>query len=145
MLPRGNSRHGGPGMVDLAVAWTELGAVGDGAIPIRVSRNAVVTVACTDAIRAQQIRAGSEDLLGLLELASGVKLTRMDVVVADHALQIPHFERPAPREIPGASLRAAEQVVSGFAADVTDPDLRDAITRAATVAIARTWDEKGAK
>jgi len=145
MLPRWKSTQAVGGTVDLAAAWTELGPLGDGAIPIRVSRNAVVTIACTDATRAQQIRAASDDLLGQLEAASGVKLTRMDVVVADHALQIPVFERAEVREIPEASLRAAEQAASGFAAGVSDPDLRDAIMRAATAAIARTWAEKGAK
>jgi hypothetical protein len=145
MLPRWNAQQRSAGTVDLAAAWGELGADGAGAIPIRVSRNAVVTVACIDAMRAQQIRATSEDLLDRLATATGVTLTRMDVVVADHAVTIPDFAGPVPREIPESARRAARQVVEGFAGEVTDPELRDAIARAAAGSIARTWDEKGAK
>jgi hypothetical protein len=132
------------GTVDLAAAWHELGRDGAHAIPTRISRNGVLTVACTDAMRAQQIAAAADDLLDRLRRLTGASLTRLDTVIADHALQMPEFdELTPPAPIAESSRRAAREVADGFAAEVADLDIRDAIARAAANAIARSWDKKG--
>lgn len=128
---------------DLAAAWRQLGRHGAGAIPIRVSRNGVVIVACADAMRAQQISADADRLQEELARIAGISITRIDTVIADHAVRLPDFgPSPAP-PVSGAALRAAEQVAEGMTVGIEDPELRAAITRAAAASIARRWDAIG--
>jgi hypothetical protein len=142
-LPRYRGASTGAGKIDLAAAWRELGSRGAGAIPIRVSRNGVVTVACADAMRAQQIQADADDLRAGLERLAGISLTRLDTVIADHAVQLPDFSPTAPPEVSPAARKAAIEAAEGMTAGIDDPALRDAITRAAAGSIARRWDEMG--
>lgn len=142
-MARWRRRAGGPkGDADLVAAWRELGAEGAGAVPTRVSRNGVVTVACADAMRAQQITSASEELIARLSRMTGAPLTRLDTVIADHAVEFPVPEQAPPAPIPEDALRAAREVAEGLSAEITDADVRDAVARAAARAIARTWDRK---
>ena len=131
------------GHADLGAAWRQLGPRAAGAIPIRVSRNGVVTLACADAIRAQQIQADADHLQAELGRIAGVSITRLDTVIADHALALPEFAPRPPQPVSPAAQKAAEQVAEGITAGIDDPDLRDAIARAAAGAIARQWDQQG--
>lgn len=128
--------------VDLAAAWQEVGPQGAGAIPIRCSRNGVVTVACIDAARAQEVSAQSDDLLAALARFSGASLTGLRVVVADHAVVIPSFTSPPVRAASSEATHAAREAAEGMTIGIEDNQLRDAIMRAATSSLARRWDEK---
>jgi hypothetical protein len=132
------------GTVDLVAAWHELGQDGAGAIPTRVSRNGVLTVACTDAARAQHLAASADDLLDRLRHLTGASLTRLDTVIADHALVMPNPYQapPTPPPITDATRQAAEEAAAGMSSEITDPDIRDVVARAAAEAIARSWDRK---
>ena len=133
----------GTGPADLGAAWCAIGPRAAGAIPIRASRNGVVTLACADAMRAQQIRADADYLQAELSRIAGVSITRIDTVIADHALKLPEFDRTLPVPVSPAALKAAEQAAEGMTAGIDDAELRDAITRAAAAAIARSWDQQG--
>jgi hypothetical protein len=113
-------------------------------MPIRVSRNGVVTVACADAMRAQQIQADADQLRTELGRIAGVSVTRLDTVIADHAVQLPEFDVPATPEVSAAAQKAAMEAAQGMTAGIEDPELRDAIARAAAGCIARRWDQKRA-
>jgi hypothetical protein len=132
------------GTVDLVAAWQELGSDGAGAVPTRVSRNGVLTIACADAIRAQQLAAASDDLLDRLRHLTGAPLTRLDTVIADHALVMPDQYQPPipPPPIADATRQAAEEAAAGMSSEITDPDIREAVARAAAEAIARSWDRQ---
>jgi len=127
------------GHADLGAAWRELGPRAAGAMPIRVSRNGVVTLACADAVRAQQIQADADHLLEELSRIAGVSITRLDTVIADHALELPEFAARPAEPVSPAAQRAAEHVAEGITAGIDDPDLREVIARAAAGAIARQW------
>jgi hypothetical protein len=145
IVGRWRSRSRPSGDADLVAAWSELGADGAGAVPTRVSRNGVVTVACRDAMRAQQISSGAEDLLDRLRRLTGAPLTRLDTVIADHAIVYPVPEAPPqPPPLSDAALRAADEAAAGMSADIEDPDVRDAVARAAARAIARSWERSNA-
>jgi hypothetical protein len=141
LLPRWRDSAPRTQQVDLAAAWLELGAPGAGAIPIRCSRNGVVTVACTDAARAQEISAQSDDFLASLARLAGASLTGLRVVVADHAVNIPSFGLPDTQPASAAATRAAREAAEGITTDIEDEQLRDAIMRAAAAALARQWDK----
>lgn len=131
------------GPADLGAAWCAIGPRAAGAIPIRVSRNGVVTLACADAMRAQQIQADADFLLAELRRSAGVSIARIDTVIADHALKLPESDPPSAGPVSPAALKAAEQAAEGITAGIDDAELRDAITRAAAAAIARRWDQQG--
>jgi hypothetical protein len=106
-----------------------------------VSRNGVVTIACADAMRAQQILSDADDLRTELSRLAGVSLTRLDPIIADHAVVLPEFDAPPPQEISPAAQKAATEAAQGMTAGIEDPALRDAVARAAAGAIARRWDQ----
>ncbi len=143
LLPRIPAAPGGTGHVDLVAAWRQLGARAVAAIPIRMSRNGVVTIACSDAMRAQQIQADADDLREELSRLAGISITRLDTVIADHAVQLPEFEAPPARPVSEQVRDAAAQVAEGMTAGIEDPELRDVLARAAAGAIARRWDQEG--
>lgn len=109
-----------------------------------MSRNGVITVACADAMRAHQIRADADFLQAELSRIAGVSVTRIDTVIADHALVMPTFDEPEPEPIAPAAQAAADQVAEGMTAGIEDPELRDVIARAAAASIARQWDQRRA-
>lgn len=142
LLPRWRESAPRTQHIDLTAAWLEMGPRAAGAIPIRCSRNGVVTVACIDAARAQEIAAQSEDLLAELARFSGASLTGLRPVVADHAVNIPSFASPLTRPASPAATRAAREAAEGMTMDIEDEQLRDVMTRAAASFLARRWDEK---
>ncbi len=94
-------------------------------------------------MRAQQIQADADYLQAELSRIAGVSITRIDTVIADHALKLPEFDRTLAAPVSPAALKAAEQAAEGMTAGIDDTALRDAITRAAAAAIARSWDQQG--
>jgi hypothetical protein len=99
----------------------------------------VVTVACTDAGRAQEVAARSGELAVALAREAGVAVTGLRVVIADH-VQPPSSAppRPVPPPEPGADARAA---ASGIAGSVEDAELRGYLERAAALSLDRRWRE----
>lgn len=140
LLPRIRSAPARADHTDLAAAWRELGPTGAGAIPLRMSRNGVVTVACADAMHAQRVASDGDHLREELSRIAGISVTRIDTVIADHALRLPEFDQPPVPPVSPDALHAAEQVAEGLTAGIDDPELRDVITRAAASSIARAWD-----
>lgn len=129
------------GEADLVAAWRELGPRGSGALPIRCSRNGVLTVACSDAGRAQEVAADAERLLSELAHLTGARLVRLHTVVADHALRLPTFEAPTRPPAPSpAAQAAAADAAQGITAQVEDERLRSALAEAVAAALARRWD-----
>lgn len=138
--PSGRTRAAGPpaGMDTLAEAWAAVaGRDADRSLPIRRTRNGVVTVACADAGTAQSVAARADILADALGIATGEPVRGIRAVVADHALPVRPPRRPDPPAPPGADARA---VAEGIAASVDDEVLRDLIARAAAFSLQRTWE-----
>jgi hypothetical protein len=121
-------------------AWPD--ATGPGTVnhayPIRRSRAGVVTVACADAVWAQELDMRTDELMermaALLDNPDAVAGLRF--VVADHAIPTPE-EAPAPRvplppPDPAAVARARDATRA-----IEDPELRDLVTRAAARSLER--------
>lgn len=131
------------GQADLGAAWRAIGPRAAGAIPIRLSRTGVVTLACADAMRAQQIHADADHLQAELSRIAGISVARLDTVIADHALELPEFATRPVDPVSPAAQKAAEQAAEGMTVGIDDPELRAVIARAAAGAIARRWDRQG--
>ncbi len=126
--------------VDLVAAWQALGQIGAGAIPVSCSRNGVVTIACRDGFRAQELMSRSDQLLQQLSQASGVDLTGLRTVIADHAVHIPEVDGPPRRPEPSPQAKAAAfGVAQGVTEDVDDPKLRELMIRAMADSLAQQW------
>ena len=134
------TRSGDSVLASVRAAWPE--ATGPGTVnhayPIRRSRAGVVTVACADAVWAQELDARGEEIeerLGEI-IGDPSAVAGLRFVVADHALPAPD-PGPAPRDpLPPpdpAAVQRAEQVTR----DIEDPALRDLVTRAAARALER--------
>jgi hypothetical protein len=98
----------------------------------------VVTVACADAVWAQELDMRTDELMermaALLDNPDAVAGLRF--VVADHAIPTPE-EAPAPRvplppPDPAAVARARDATRA-----IEDPELRDLVTRAAARSLER--------
>lgn len=126
------------GMETLTAAWRAVaGRDAAGSLPLRRTRNGIVTVACADAGIAQALSAREDDLVDALRAATGEQVRGLRCVVADHALPPAEDAPPPPPRPPGAQASA---VAEGLVASVEDPALRAAIARAAARSIQRTWD-----
>lgn len=137
---RAFTRAGDSVLSSVRAAWPE--ATGPGTVnhayPIRRSRAGVVTVACSDAVWAQEMDMRRDEiamrLAALLDDPDAVAGLRF--VVADHA--IPQADPgPPPRRIPPPPdpdvVARAEEVTR----DIDDPDLRALVTRAAARSLER--------
>jgi hypothetical protein len=127
-------------LASVRAAWPE--ATGPGTVnhayPIRRSRAGVVTVACADAVWAQELDMRTDELMQRLAdiMGDADAVAGLRFVVADHA--IPAAEqapvRPDPPPPPGpdslARARAATEAID-------DPELRDLVTRAAARSLER--------
>lgn len=137
---RAFARPGDSVLSSVRAAWPE--ATGPGTVnhayPIRRSRAGVVTVACSDAVWAQEMDMRRDEialrLAALLDDPDAVAGLRF--VVADHAIP-PSDTGPPPRRIPPApdpdAVARAEQATR----DIEDPDLRALVTRAAARSLER--------
>lgn len=137
---RAFTRAGDSVLSSVRASWPE--ATGPGTVnhayPIRRSRAGVVTVACSDAVWAQEMDMRHDEiamrLAALLDDPDAVAGLRF--VVADHA--IPQVDPgPPPRRIPPPPdpdvVARAEEVTR----DIDDPDLRALVTRAAARSLER--------
>lgn len=128
-------------LTSVRAAWPEASGPGtvNHAYPIRRSRAGVVTVACTDAVWAQELDMRTDELLDRLGriLGDPDAVAGLRFVVADHAIPEPDpGPRPA-RDLPPPapdSMAAAEAMVTG----IDDPELRDLVARAAARSIDRS-------
>jgi hypothetical protein len=111
---------------------------------VRRTRAGVLTVACSDAAWAHELRMRSQELLERVTAAcpdAGVAGLRF--VVADHVAveRAPEAPPPAPPPAPTAAQRAAARAA---AAGLADERLRDLVARAAAAsAAARTGPPSG--
>ena len=134
------TRAGDSVLTSVRAAWPE--ATGPGTVnhayPIRRSRAGVVTVACSDAVWAQEMDMRRDEiadrLAALLDDPDAVAGLRF--VVADHAIPGPD-PGPRPRGVPPPpdpdAVARAEQATSA----IDDPDLRALVTRAAARSMER--------
>lgn len=137
---RAFTRAGDSVLTTIRAAWPE--ATGPGTVshayPIRRSRAGVVTVACSDAVWAQELGMREDELMERIARITGDPdaATGLRFVVADHAIPqpaAPPVQRaPLPPPDPDA-VAAAEQATSA----IDDPELRAIVTRAAARALER--------
>jgi hypothetical protein len=134
------TRSGDSVLASVRAVWPD--ATGPGTVnhayPIRRSRAGVVTVACADAVWAQELDARSEQIEALLAdlLDDPSAVAGLRFVVADHALPPPMPVPAPPRALPPpdpAAVRRAQDATR----DIEDPALRDLVTRAAARALER--------
>lgn len=141
MLGRAMRKVGGgpdPSVAAAREAWTATvgDAVSAAAQPVRRARSGVVTVACSDASWAAELRARSDELIDLVRGAlpdDAEPLSGLRFIVADRP---PGDEPPpAPRPIrpTEAERNRGEALVSG----VDDDALRALLARAAATSVAR--------
>ncbi len=128
-------------------AWVEASGPGtvNHAYPIRRSRVGVVTVACADAVWAQELNLQSDELMGRLAalLDNPDAVAGLRFVVADHALPTP--APTAPRRGPVPDPAPAAEALGRQAAEVIeDLELRDLVARAAARSIDRAQGSGGA-
>jgi hypothetical protein len=105
-------------------------------IPVRQSRAGVLTVACESAVWAQELNAARDAIQARLAArAPAVRLTGIRFVVGDHALRAEAAPERSPARPTAAERASAEAAVE----DVSDPELRARLARAAagTMAVAR--------
>lgn len=127
-------RENGSVLSGVRTAWAEAAGPGtvNHAYPTRRSRAGVVTISCADAVWAHELNMRQDELmerlagvLGGADVVSGLRF-----VVADHAIprpapvREPRPPRPPPDE---ATMKRA----AAAAAMISDPELRDLLTRAA--------------
>lgn len=121
-------------------AWPD--ATGPGTVnhayPIRRSRAGVVTVACADAVWAQELDMRADELMERLAAIIGDPdaVAGLRFVVADHAIPVvedmPAPPPPLPPPDAGALARAQDA-----ARVIDDPELRELVTRAAARSLER--------
>lgn len=137
---RSFARAGDSVLTSVRAAWPD--ATGPGTVnhayPIRRSRAGVVTVACADAVWAQELEMRGDEiadrLINIIGDPDAVQGLRF--VVADHAIPQVRDEPAAPPPLPppGPQARArAEQATRA----IDDPELREIVTRAAARALER--------
>lgn len=137
---RAFTRAGDSVLASVRAAWPE--ATGPGTVnhayPIRRSRAGVVTVACSDAVWAQELELRAEEIEGRLAaiLEDPDAVAGLRFVIADHAL--PRADPGPPKRAPlpppdPAAVERAQQATR----DIEDPALRDLVTRAAARALER--------
>lgn len=137
-------RYRGPGprsdLGRIQAAWQAVAgapAVANSVV-VRLSRAGVVSVACTSAMWAQELNAQRDVLTDRLQRAAPqVAVTGIRFVIGDHTIPVPQdevAERRAVHPTDDELARAAEVV-----GEVSDPVLRDLLTRAAAgqLAVAR--------
>lgn len=131
----------------LQAAWSEIAGPQAAAhsVVVRRSRAGVVSVACTSGIWAQELDA-RRDLLAaqLTRAVPTVDVSGLRFVVGDHVIPTPQASRPRAVPTPNAEERATAERLLG---DVTDPELRARLVRAAAgqMAVARAAANAAAK
>lgn len=128
-------------LASVRAAWVEASGPGtvNHAYPIRRSRAGVVTVACADAVWAQELDMRTDELMGRLAriLEDPDAVAGLRFVVADHAIPTAN---PGPREVVALPPPAPESIAAGdaVAETIEDPALRDLVARAAARSIDRS-------
>lgn len=132
------ARYRGPGsspagseLADLQAAWTTVAGPQTAAnsIVVRRSRAGVVSVACASALWAQELHANRDVLTDRLARAvPAVEITGIRFVVGDHVMPVDPSPRARPVPVPTPQERAAAKAMMQ---EVSDPDIRDLLERAA--------------
>jgi hypothetical protein len=137
---RSFTRAGDSVLTTVRAAWAD--ATGPGTVnhayPIRRSRAGVVTVACSDAVWAQELGMRADEIAGRLERITGDPdaVRGLRFVVADHAIPqaVEEFRPPPPLPPPApAAMERAREATRA----IDDPELREIVTRAAARALER--------
>lgn len=143
----GQDAPAGSELASLQAAWNEIGGPQAAAhsVVVRRSRAGVVTVACASGIWAQELDA-RRDLLAaqLMRAVPNVEVSGIRFVVGDHVIPARQASRPRVAPTPSADERATAERLMG---DVSDPELRERLVRAAAgqMAIARAAANAAAK
>lgn len=133
-LRRARSTSADGGLDAIRSCLARAGESPEEAIPIRLSRAGVLTVACATAGIAQRVASDSDRLLrSLAACAPKVRVVSLRPVVADQA--IVRVQRPAPAKPVRPSAQDMEQGAR-IAEGVHDPRLRELISRAAAARLA---------
>lgn len=114
-------------------------------VVVRQSRPGVVSIACASAAWAQELDARRDVLTDrLVRAAPGVRVTGVRFVVGDHVIPAAESSGTRPSPTPSAKERAQAESLFG---DVTDPELRERLVRAAAgqLAVTRLARKKPAK
>lgn len=145
--------RGGPGapagseLAVLQAAWKDVAGpqAAANSVVVRQSRAGVVGIACASAMWAQELDARREVLTDRLARATPqIPVTGIRFVVGDHVIPTAEPTRPRSSVTPTAKERAQADSLFG---DVTDPELRERLVRAAAgqLAITRVHRKKPAK
>lgn len=137
---RSFARAGDSVLTSVRAAWPD--ATGPGTVnhayPIRRSRAGVVTVACSDAVWAQELGMRADEISDRLAriLGDPDAVQGLRFVVADHAIPqvVEEFRAPPPLPPPDAATMARAREVTRA---IDDPELREIVTRAAARALER--------
>ncbi len=128
-------------LTSVRAAWAEASGAGtvNHAYPIRRSRAGVVTVACTDAVWAQELDMRADVLMVRLEhlLGNPDAVAGLRFVVADHAIPNGDVGPRQPVVLPPPSA-AAQAAGARAAQSIDDAELRDLVARAAARSIERS-------
>lgn len=119
-------------------AWrTVVGpAVAASSRPIGLNARGVLTVAVADAIWSQEITARADELIAALTATvAGAEIRQLRTRVADHVFpDTPEQAARTPLPPPGEDARRAARQV---ARDISDPEVRAAVERAAAAALSQ--------
>lgn len=137
---RSFARAGDSVLTSVRAAWPD--ATGPGTVnhayPIRRSRAGVVTVACSDAVWAQELGMRADEISDRLAAILGDPdaVRGLRFVVADHAIPqvIEELRAPPPLPPPDAATMARAREATRA---IDDPELREIVTRAAARALER--------
>ena len=132
---------GDPVLTSVRAAWAEASGPGtvNHAYPTRRSRAGVVTVACTDAVWAQELDMRGDELMDRLATILGDPnaVGGLRFVVADHAIPQPDPGPVVAVDLPPPSPNAAAAGARA-AESIEDPALRDLVARAAARSMDRS-------
>lgn len=131
----------------LQAAWKDVAGpqAAANSVVVRQSRPGVVSIACAGAVWAQELDANRDVLMErLVRAAPGVRVTGVRFVVGDHVIPAAESSGARPAPTPTATERAQAEALFG---DVTDPELRERLVRAASgqLAVSRTGRKNPAK
>ncbi len=129
-----------PEGTQLRAAWASaVGAdIAANSVPVRRSRPGVITIACASSAWAMELDLHRDrHLRALTEALPELPVTGLRFVVGDHVMPTAEPAKNTPKVVPtDDELRQAKAA----GAEVTDPELRDRVVRAAAgqLALART-------
>ena len=140
-LVKATSPPGAAGMDPVRKAWDDLRDPETvGTLPLRLSRAGVLQVACADAGQAMALTARREELWERLQRAvPDAGLTGIRFSVSDTAVSLPPaLAEPPPARAPRPPTAAERERAEALVAEVSDPELRALLARAAALGLRRS-------